>query len=344
MKIVHLIFAFNTGGSETMLVDIANEQVKQAEVSVIIINKTYNKILLNKIDKKVKIYFINRIESSKNPFPVYKLNILLLKLEATVLHCHNHNIIPLILPWLKKKAFLTLHCIGIPSKYLTQYHRLFAISESVKKDVASRTKITSVVVYNGISTKKISIKQDYTINDNFKIIEVGRLDHSIKGQHLAIKALHLLKEKGISNIQLDLIGEGNSEPYLRELVEKYDLSNQVNFLGLKDREYIYSHLMDYDLLIQPSLFEGFGLTVAEGMAAKLPILVSDIDGPMEIIEQGKFGFHFRSGDPKKIVEQILYLTSHYKSKELELKVEESYKHAIEYFDIKKTAMNYIKNY
>ena len=62
---------------------------------------------------------------------------------------------------------------------------------------------------------------------------------------------------------------------------------------LRDREYIYSHLKDYDLMCHPARYEGFGLTVAEGIAAMLPVLVSDEGGPFEIIEHGKLGTAFK---------------------------------------------------
>ena len=343
MKILHLIYSFNTGGSETMLVDIANEQVKQAEVSIVVINRIYNETLLNKIDKRVKVYLINRTESSKNPFSALKLNIILMILNAEVLHCHNHNIIPILLPWLRGKSVLTLHCLGIPSKYLGKYHQLFAISESVRKDVISRTNINSTVVYNGISTNAIVTKQDYSVKNYFRIVCVGRLEHNLKGQHLVLEALHLLNEKGFSNIRLDLIGSGSSDEYLKEMTTIYELTEQVSFLGLKDRDYIYVHLKDYDLLVQPSLFEGFGLTVAEGMAAKVPVLVSNVEGPMEIIGKGKYGFHFEAGNAKKLAESIQHI-SKYNSDLLKMGANEAFLHVIENFDIKSTASKYLQNY
>ena len=53
MKLVHLIFAFNTGGSETMLVDIVNHQIEHSDVNVVIINKIYN--LVKKLHKEKKL-------------------------------------------------------------------------------------------------------------------------------------------------------------------------------------------------------------------------------------------------------------------------------------------------
>lgn len=345
MKILHLIYSFQTGGSETMLVDIINEQINQAEISLIIINKKYNIDLVNNIDKRVKVFFIDRKESSRNPFPIIRLNALLLKLKADVLHCHDHNIVPLLFPALKKKTVLTVHDVGIELTYFSQYKKLFAISKTVKDDIQNRSGLTSVLVYNGICLNKITKKETSYISNRFKIIIVSRLSHEKKGQHLVIEALHILKLRGYSNIQLDLIGSGNSEQYLKELTTKYILNEQVNFLGLKDRNYIYSHLKDYDLLIQPSLFEGFGLTIVEGMAARVPVLVSNIDEPFEIIVNGKYGFLFLSGDINDLVKKIILIKDSY-NQDIQFlqKVDLAYDHVKKNFDIKLTATKYLENY
>lgn len=47
MKIVHCIWSFHTGGAETMLVDIANEQAKTQNVTIIIVNDSYQKYLID---------------------------------------------------------------------------------------------------------------------------------------------------------------------------------------------------------------------------------------------------------------------------------------------------------
>lgn len=54
MHILHVQFSFTTGGTETMLVDIINEQIKTNEVSLLVINDKCNKVLLDKIDSRVK--------------------------------------------------------------------------------------------------------------------------------------------------------------------------------------------------------------------------------------------------------------------------------------------------
>ena len=345
MKIVHLIYSLNTGGSETMLVDIVNEQVRQTNVNIVIINKSYSFDLITKIDKNVKIYFINRKENNKNPYSVVKLNLVLLYINAHIIHCHNHNIIPLLFYPFKRKAVLTIHSLGINTIYFSKYKKLFAISKIVKDDIYKRAGLHSNLIYNGIYTDKISKKTTIEVNPTiFKIIIVSRLNHEIKGQHLAIEALYILNKQNICDIQLDLLGDGVSEQFLKDLCKRYGLIEQVVFQGLKDRDFIYSHLKYYHLLIQPSISEGFGLTITEGLSAKVPVLVSNIDGPMEIIENGKYGFYFQSGDANDLAKQILKIKSIYTTEMMKEKVNSAYQHVNKYFDIRNTVKNYIENY
>ena len=75
MKVVHICTSFNVGGTETMLVDIMNEQCKTDAVHFIIINNIYNEHIYDKISNNVKKYKINRKPGSKNIFDLIKLNL-----------------------------------------------------------------------------------------------------------------------------------------------------------------------------------------------------------------------------------------------------------------------------
>jgi len=116
MTIVHLTFSFETGGLQTMLVDILNEQCQYNSVSLIIINDYYNADLLNEIDPRVRIVKFNRKPGSRNPILLLKLNGLLYRLDPMVVHCHNNELINMLIPhWYT--TCLTVHDVNYPNRY-----------------------------------------------------------------------------------------------------------------------------------------------------------------------------------------------------------------------------------
>lgn len=342
MNITHLIFSFNIGGAENMLVDIINEQVLSQSVHLIIVNNDVDNDLLMRVSSKVNIIKINRVRNSKNILHILKLNYVLIKINPDIIHCHNTNLISCLIGF-RKKSVITIHDTKLDySKMLSKYCQIFAISESVKKAIAKNYKLESIVVYNGIDIKKISTKvNSQCAHSQFRILQISRLNHNKKGQHIAIEALSLIDKQ--ENIHLDFIGIGSSESFLQDLVNKYKLNNNISFLGLKDREYIYKYLREYDLVIQPSIYEGFGLTVVESMIAKVPVLVSNIEGPMEIIQENKYGYSFESGSPIDLAEKIIDI-KHMSKKKIDDITCNAYSYALQNFNIKDTAFNYINEY
>jgi glycosyltransferase involved in cell wall biosynthesis len=345
MKILHVIFSFSTGGAETMLVDIINEQSITQKVDLLVVNNVVNEALLRTINKEVTIHYLNRKPGNRNPIPILQFNYKVFKINPTVIHFHNHNAINLLKYKTKAATCLTIHDVNIPEINFYKYKKLFSISNAVLDDVLKRSGINSILVYNGINFEQISANVNFLELDKFKIIQISRLDHQKKGQHVLIKAISILvNHNGLNNLQLNLIGEGSSKEYLKQLAKELNIEKHVNFLGNKTRKFIYENLKNYQMLVQPSIFEGFGLTVVEGMAAKIPVLVSDIDGPMEIIDNGQYGFHFKNGDVEDCAKKIELLLNEYKSEEFKNKINDAFSHANENFNIIKTAQNYLDNY
>jgi glycosyltransferase involved in cell wall biosynthesis len=344
MNICHIIFSLTVGGGEEMLVDIINEQIKCHEVSLIIINNLLHESLIGKLNNRVKIFRIKRNEGSLNIWYFIKINWFLFLLKPNVIHCHNFNIRPIIISRKSVKIFLTVHGMRNQLRYIEKYNKVFAISNAVQKDIWERFKYKTIVVENGIYFEKIKQKENYTFKI-FKIVQVGRLEHELKGQHILIYAIDkLIKVYNINNIKVDFIGEGNSIMILKKIVMDLKLSQNIRFLGLKDKEYVYEHIADYDLLVQPSLSEGFGLTVVEGVAAKVPVVASDIDGPKEIINKIGTGFLCKVADPDDLAKKIIDVIQVYKSGNIINIVNESFNNCINQYNIKKTVSEYLNNY
>ncbi len=135
-----------------------------------------------------------------------------------------------------------------------------------------------------------------------------------------------------------------SRSFLEKLTADLAVSDQVTFTGAKERPYIQEHLSDFDLLVQPSRYEGFGITVIEAMAAGIPVLVSNVDGPMEIIGEGKYGSYFTSGDETDCALKIKEIKEKSIKAEFRKHLEESRVYVNNTFSIKSTSINYCDSY
>jgi len=345
LRILHVIFSLNIGGAETMLVDIVNEQCKTDSVDLFIINNTFNVDLINKIDGKVGVYYLNRKPRSRNPLPIIKLNYFIFKIIPEVIHFHNANGIVLML---FKKFFntcLTIHSKDYSTFHLKKYRKIFTISETVKLDLLVRCNIVSKVVYNGIPFEQIDNLLENRNLNTFKIVQISRLRHEIKGQDVLIKAIDILVNRfNIKNLHVSFIGTGESIAFLKELVNSFCLEKYVDFIGDMSRSFIYKELKNYQLLVQPSYYEGFGLTVVEAMAAKIPVLVSNIEGPMEIIDNGKYGYYFTKGDPESCSNSINQIINNFTEIENSKLLDSAFNYASKHFNIKITAQNYLEEY
>ncbi len=344
MRVVHINFSLETGGTETLLVDILNEQCSQADLHFVLINEQFNAQLLARIDPRVTVWRIGRPPKSRNSLYLVKLNWLLLRLKPTAVHCHNHQIARLL--WGRTgQRYLTLHAMQIPTNYLDRYDKLFAISQTVRQDVRRRANAEAQLIYNGVNTDTIKPRTSYCTGQSFRLVQIGRLQHLIKGQHLLLSALRqLVHEDGMTHIHVEFIGEGESREYLEQLTRDLQLSDCVSFAGLRTRADLYPSLQHYHLLVQPSLYEGFGLTVAEGMAAGVPVLVSDIDGPMELIANNRYGYSFRAGDTYDLARQIRHIVHNYGSPLMQTLVADARQHIQTTFDVRQTAALYLTHY
>lgn len=341
MKIAHVVWGMETGGVETMLVNIINEQVVSNKVALFIINDYVEETIIKKISSKCIIKRINRKPGIKDYFKILKLNILIWMFNPDIIHVHSYQVSTLIKG--RWKIVRTIHNTHNKTKEYSKMDALYAISNAVKDYTVNQGFPNVIVVENGIDVNSFSRRGKRIPKENiYHIVQVGRLFSSQKGQDLLIKAISILvNEKGVTNFMMHFIGVGKSEDILRKMVKDLQISDYVFFEGFKDQDFIKNNLCSYDVFIQPSRYEGFGLTVAEAMAAKVPVLVSDIEGPMEIIDNGKYGMHFKKGDVVDLADKLeIILKGGYDYS----MIDPAYDYVKEHYDVSITAKKYIEEY
>ena len=78
-----------------------------------------------------------------------------------------------------------------------------------------------------------------------------------------------------------------------------------------EREELYSTLARYDIFILPSLNEAFSIALAEAVAASLPVVISNLEGPMTVIGNGEYGAVFTPGAPHDLAFKIKEVINNY---------------------------------
>lgn len=135
-------------------------------------------------------------------------------------------------------------------------------------------------------------------NGKLKILYAGTVTQR-KGVKYLFDAVKELDDK---NIQLDCIGNIHGN---QEVLEPY--TKHVNFRGAISQHELFERYTEYDCLILPSLFEGFGLVLAEAMAAGLPIVATAHTMAPDLINEGQSGYIVPIRNVKALQEKIVLL-------------------------------------
>ncbi len=311
LHILHLIYSFKTGGVESMLIDIANTQVRMGHrVSVLVVNDVANESLFDEFDPAVEVIRMRRKEGDKPLLMMARLNWRIMRLRPDVIHSHHHKFSRLVVVRASRLLF-TVHCKDVPMIYASRSH-MVAITDTVRDDVLARVPGADVTtILNGFRTADVPRRGRRPAGDVFHIVQVGSLRPEYKGQDVLVRALRVLADRGVRNVDVTFIGRGDELGPLEELARKEGVADRVNFAGQMDRAGIYASLHTFDAMVHPSRSEGFGLTVAEGMAAGLPLVLTRGDGPWEVAGNGRYCISAESGDPVSVADAITELMTHY---------------------------------
>lgn len=345
MNIAHVLFSFNNGGIENLVVDLLNNWPKKDNLLLCIVNDSYNKKLLKKINNnKVKIVCLDRPVGGKNLEYLKQLNLELVNFDAQIVHCHSNNILKFCLPlkiihkdW---KMILHIHDAMIYkeiSSFDVCIHKIFvskiiAISKTVQKSIIDRGMSSKkvVLVYNGIDFSRFNYTRH--LSDKKVVLNVARLVPKVKGQDILIKAISIVNNQLQENVYCCLAGGAPKEHMdyivkLRKEVNEYDLNDTVKFLGNQDN--IPYLLSKANLFVLPSRDEGFGISIVEAMAAKVPVIASNLEGPREIIGNNNYGYLFSKNNYQELAHKIEYVLNNDQT----ALVEKAYNYALSHFSI-----------
>jgi len=223
-----------------------------------------------------------------------------------------------------------------------QYRQIICISPAVKQQLNADIPCTinrSIVVYNGIDMSRFEQAQPADLREiigadipsqTFFVIMVAAFRWE-KDHATLIKAMTYLPD----NLHLLLVGTDHYglQAKSQQLVESLHLTKRVHFLG--ERTDVPSLLKAADVVVQSTHVDGFCLAAVEGMASSKPVVVSDVPGIREVVQD--YGLIFPHQNAKALSEHILqlYQNDNYSS----LTASRCKQHALE-FDINRMVSNY----
>lgn len=185
-----------------------------------------------------------------------------------------------------------------PNAFLKWYEKMdviYAVSQKIKDDFESIfPTIHSVkILYNLINPEIIKQKAEEIggFSDDFdgiRILTVGRVCHE-KGSDIAVDTYNKLIESGY-RVRWYMIGNASREELdrLNALFINIEDADNFVFLGIKDNPYVY--MKQCDIYVQPSRVEGYCTTTNEARIIGCPIVMTDVSGAREQIDDGINGY------------------------------------------------------
>lgn len=131
---------------------------------------------------------------------------------------------------------------------------------------------------------------------------VNSIDVKYKGEHLVLRAMKALKEKGII-AEFQVVGPGTGD-FLMAEAEKYGVSDQLKILGTLQKNEMSDWLRTIDIYTQPSKQEGLPRSVIEAMSFGCPAVGSDLAGIPELLDKECL---FNPDKNNQIVKSLLWL-------------------------------------
>lgn len=317
--VLHLISSLGVGGAERMLVNLAKSftELRPFTQIVVVMNDHIDRKLATELNStSVPVYYLGRPPGSKNPRYIFDLVKIIRAHHVNIIHSHNggskHWSMLCRVATFKTKLVFTFHHTEINMSFIdimlhnAMIDTTIAISRAVARELHS-LKIDRVAqIENGLPISLFQSIFPQPFGSKVKIISVGRLSLEKKGQDILIRALKLCVDRGL-DIDCTLVGTptaGDSQtlPMLQGLVSSLQLTGRVHFL--QGRSDVATLLGQADLFVLPSRHEGFGLALVEALAAGLPVIASNTDGPADIISDGVDGLLFESGSDEQLAEKI----------------------------------------
>lgn len=193
---------------------------------------------------------------------------------------------------------------------------ILAVSESVRSNIIEVGRLPAgkvITMHNGIEingfskesvSKAVVKRSDFDIPEDAKVILTVAVLRKPKGIQFVLEALPQILQEAPDTYYL-IIGDGKYRHTLEELARSSKIAERVRFAGF--RTDIPALLALGDIFILPTLDDALPTVLMEAMAARKPLIASNVGGVPEILQDGINGILVPPGDPQAIGEACVEL-------------------------------------
>lgn len=157
----------------------------------------------------------------------------------------------------------------------------------------------STVLYNIIDINALEEKMNLDRNEyEYEVVFLGRLTAPKNPQRLVRVFSDIQKRRPLT--KMAIIGTGDLEQEIVEMIEKLDLTKNVSYLGFQSNPYKILH--DSKVMIMTSRWEGTPMCALEAMSLGVPIVSTPTDGLKDLVQDDVTGY--LSDSDEELAEKI----------------------------------------
>ena len=164
-----------------------------------------------------------------------------------------------------------------------------ATSHTLKKHIHRLINKEVEVIPFGVDLSEFVNKSLQKNDSVFTIGCVKSLEKIYNINSLIVSFAELKNKYPGKKLKLVIVGEGSERERLQHLVEELHLNEEVVFEGKLLHHLVADKINELDVLVNLSEYESFGVSVIEAMACEVPVIVSEAEGLMEVVEDQKNG-------------------------------------------------------
>jgi glycosyltransferase involved in cell wall biosynthesis len=207
-------------------------------------------------------------------------------------------------PWLGK----LLNLVAFPWLFDAEVAISLAAQTAMDHRPAARLRgRRAALLYNGISGALVerlaTAPRTSSRPEAPRVMIVGRLEPQKGHHHFLAAAAELLRR--FPQAEIRIVGAGPLLRELRALADKLGIAHAAQFLG--QRSDVPDLLLEADLLVSASLWEGFPTVILEAMAAGTPVVATDVSGSRELVRDGQTGRLAPVGQPAAMAQAMIWM-------------------------------------